>query len=238
MIIYGRNIIREVLLAKWELKEIWIASGSEKNLEDIISLAGEVGIPVKFVHRRELDRWAETESHQGIAAAAALPEEKSLEGILADADKSTPGPLLLLDGVEDPRNFGAILRSALAADVAGVVIPKDRSAPMSPAAIKASAGAAFGVPVARVTNLSRTIDELKRLNYWIFGATPDAETTIYQVEWAAKSAIILGGEGKGIRQLIRKKCDVLFRIPVNPRVESLNTSVAAGIILFEHKRKT
>jgi 23S rRNA (guanosine2251-2'-O)-methyltransferase len=193
------------------------------------------GIKVKFVYRNELDRWAESDAHQGVAALAQQPQEKSLNEILAI--EGSTGPLVLLDGVEDPRNFGAILRSALAAGAAGVVTTKDRSAPLSPVAVKASAGAAFVIPIARVTNLARTLDDLKDRDYWVFGADIDAEQTIYQVEWAVKSAIILGGEGRGLRELVKKKCDILFRIPINPKVESLNVSVAAGVILFEFRRR-
>jgi len=234
MIIFGRNIIQESLMADWALNEIRVAEGSEKGLREIIRLAEQRGITVKVVPRRELDKWTESQSHQGIAASARQPPEKSLEDILA-IEKGR-GPLLLLDGVEDPHNFGAILRSALAAGAIGVVTTKDRAAPLSPAAVKASAGAALAIPVARVTNLARALDELKTRNYWIFGAHTDAPKNIYQVEWAEKSAIVLGGEGKGLRELVKKKCDVLFRIPIDRKVESLNVSVAAGIILFEFRR--
>ena len=183
--------------------------------------------------KKELSRWAESDSHQGIAASAQSPRELDLEDLL----ESGKGPLLLLDSVEDPRNFGAIIGSALAAGVSGLITAKDRSAPLSPVAVKASSGAAFKLPIARVTNLGRAMESLKKQGFWIYGSDVGGDTDVYSIDWADKIAVVLGSEGKGLRRNIAKKCDVLFKIPIRPAVESLNVSVSAGVILFEINRK-
>jgi 23S rRNA (guanosine2251-2'-O)-methyltransferase len=160
-----------------------------------------------------------------------------LDSIAAQVGSETEPLALVLDGVEDPRNLGAILRTAECAGVDGVFVPERRAAGLSETVAKASAGAIEHVPVARVTNLSRLIDELKGRNVWVIGTAADALTDYTEWDWTKPSAVVLGGEGAGLHRLVREHCDVLVRIPVQGRIESLNVSVAAGVILFEALRQ-
>lgn len=235
MIVYGRNVILEALKGDYPIFEIRVASGSKKELEGILRLAQTRGIKTKLVSKDELSAWVKSQEHQGIGAIIQDIPEHGLEIFMKD--KNDNSLIVVLDGVLDPRNLGAILRTALASGAQGVVVPKDRSASLSASAIKASAGAGLFLPVVKVTNLARAIEELKRDGFWAYGASVKDGCSLYEIDWADKALIVVGGEGSGLRRLVKEKCDVLFSIPMWGSVESLNVSVAAGVTLFEYRRK-
>jgi len=235
MIVYGRNVLREALRAGYPIHEIRLSPEAEVDLADLLSKRLNKTVVLKRVNARELDSWTEGAAHQGIAARIKDFEEYALEDVL----KSPPenGPIVFLDQAQDPRNFGAIARTALAAGAKGLVMPKRRSAPISAVALKAAAGAFFQLKAAYETNLARALDKVKGAGYWIYGTDAKAEKDIYQIDFTPQVALVLGGEGEGMRQLVRSKCDFIFRIPMTENVESLNVSVAAAIVLYEIFRR-
>jgi 23S rRNA (guanosine2251-2'-O)-methyltransferase len=204
-------------------------------------LAGSKNITIKRLPRAALDRAVGNAHHQGVIArlpAARYADSEGLLSSIATLVGSETEPLaVVLDGVEDPRNLGAILRTSECAGVNGVFVPERRAAGLSETVAKASAGAIEHVPVARVTNLSRLIEELKGRNVWVVGTAADALMDYTEWDWTKPSAVVLGGEGAGLHRLVREHCDVLVRIPVQGRIASLNVSVAAGIILYEALRQ-
>jgi 23S rRNA (guanosine2251-2'-O)-methyltransferase len=219
-----------------------IAEGArDRRLSELIELARSKDITVRRSPRAALDRAAGNTHHQGviarIPAARYADAETLLSAIAARLGSETEPLALVLDGVEDPRNLGAILRTSECAGVDGVFVPERRAAGLSETVAKASAGAIEHVPVARVTNLSRLIDELKGRNVWVVGTAADASMNYTEWDWTKPSAIVLGGEGAGLHRLVREHCDVLVRIPVQGRIASLNVAVAAGIILYEALRQ-
>jgi len=208
-------------------------------VEEIIRLCREKGVPIYFERREILDRMAGTKKHQGIFGIVTAKEYSPVEVILDIAERKKEKPfILILDGVEDPRNLGAIIRTAEGAGVHGVVIPKHHASGLSGTAVKASAGAIEYMTVSRVTNLRRTIDSLKEKGIWIYGLDMKGEREYTNVDYDIPLAIIIGGEGRGIRETILKSCDVRIRIPLSGHISSLNVSVATGVILFEiaHRR--
>jgi len=232
----GIHAVREALQSGRALERILVARGRKGDrIEDIVRLARERGIPVRFEDRAQLDRLAGREEHQGVVALAAAKRAAALEEIIATA--GTKSLLVLLDGIEDPRNLGAIARSALAAGAAGVVIAERRAAGLTDAASRASAGALEHLPVARVVNLARAMEELKEAGWWLVGLDEHAEKSHTEQDLTGKIAFVLGGEGKGLHDLIKKRCDFLVSIPTTGPVRSLNVSVAAGIVLFEAVRQ-
>jgi 23S rRNA (guanosine2251-2'-O)-methyltransferase len=210
-------------------------------LEEIVRLAKRNNVPVRFEDRARIDQMAGTREHQGVLAMVASKAAVALEDLLAQPNpqdsSASPGLLVLLDGVEDPQNLGAIIRSALAAGASGIVIPERRAAGLGDAAARASAGAVAHLPVARVTNLPRAMEELKSAGYWLVGFDERAERLYTDVDLSGSIALVLGGEGKGLHQLVREGCDFLVSIPSGGPVPSLNVSVAAGIALFEVVRQ-
>ena len=195
-----------------------------------------MAVPVQYLARAELDRLAQGQTHQGAVLEAdplpvLTPANWAPEALSADA------LLVLLDGVEDPHNFGAIIRSAAACGAAAVVFPQDRAAPLSPAAVKAAAGGAEYVPLVRVPNLVRTVDTLKQSNYWVYGLDAAGETLLWQADLRRRVALVIGSEGKGMRRLVRDRCDALLRIPLSGPITSLNASVSAAIALAEALRQ-
>lgn len=196
-----------------------------------------LGIPIHPVQRKQLDGFSEG-PHQGIIVEVEMPRELG-EADLQEALEATSGNrfFLILDHVQDPHNLGACLRSADAAGVEGVIITKDQAAGLTPTVAKVASGAVETVPVYRVTNLARTMGWLKDKGLWIFGAAGDADQTLYQADLSLPLAVVLGAEGKGLRRLTRERCDLLVKIPMYGQVESLNLSVAAGILLFEVARQ-
>ena len=201
----------------------------------VVQLAKSRGVPVRFEDRPQLDRLAGTREHQGIAALAAAKPAVELEDLLRA--KNPRGLLVLLDGVEDPHNLGAIVRTSLAAGAQGVVIPERRAAGLTDTVERASAGALAHLPVARVKNLVRAMDDMKERGYWLVGLDERAEKSYTDVDLSDSVGIVLGGEGQGLHELTRKRCDFLVSIPTAGPVRSLNVSVAAGVILFEAVRQ-
>ena len=215
-----------------------LESRSDTRMAKVLQLAEKAHVPVRRVSRRELDELVSGVSHQGVVAetgAVAGLGEKELPGFL-DA-LGGAAFLLILDGVQDPHNLGACLRSANAAGVDAVIIPRDRSAPLNATARKVACGAAESLPVVRVTNLARTLRALREAGVWVYGATGEAESTLYETDLSGPVALVLGGEGRGLRRLTREHCDGLLSIPMAGSISSLNVSVATGIVLFEARRQ-
>src|SRR5499433_3494809 len=238
--ITGIHAVREALQAERPLEHVLIAKGrQDTRVEEIVQLARRNGIPVRFEDRPQLDRSAGTRDHQGVMTVAAASQAASLEDIVASAIKSAgqQGLIVLLDGVEDPHNLGAIIRTSLAAGAHGVVIPERRAAGLTDTVARASAGALAHLPVAKVTNLARAMEELKEAGYWLIGLDERADKNYTQADYTSAVGIVLGGEGKGLHELTRKRCDFVVSLPTMGPVKSLNVSVAAGVVLFEAVRQ-
>ena len=241
--VYGVNPVLEALRAAHRpIQEITIAEGArDARLRDIVDLARERNIPVHHLPRKNLDRLTGNAAHQGIVArvaSAQYADADELLELIAERVGKPPEPLLvILDGVEDPHNLGAVLRTAECAGADAVFIPERRAVGLTDTVAKASAGAVDHLPVARVTNLSRLIDQLKERNVWVVGAAGDAGTSYADWDWTRASAIVLGSEGAGLHRLVRERCDALISIPVLGQIESLNVSVATGVILYEAVRQ-
>jgi len=236
---YGRHPVKEALQSGAPVRKIYLAHGSRgPELMELIHLAEEQRIPMQTVPRQELDRLAETDKHQGILAVMPGVNYVPWESLLDRAREKKEKPaLLLLDGVEDPRNLGAILRVAEGAGMHGIVITKRRCADVTAAAVKTSAGAAFHIPIAQETNLNAVIEHLKGENVWIAGCDMAGEKPIFAMDTNLPLALVLGGEGPGLHRLVREKCDFLFHIPMRGKVESLNVSTAAAIVCYEIVRQ-
>ncbi len=200
-------------------------------IQEIVSLCRERGIPVRFEPRPALDRLGGG-AHQGVVAVGAELPYADLEEILGQARL-----LVILDGVEDPHNLGAILRTAHAAGAGGVILPERRSAGLNETVAKAAAGALAHLPVCRVTNINRALETLKKSGWWVYGFDERGEQSYDQVEYTAPTAMVFGGEGHGLHEQVRKHCDLVARIPLAGKIASLNVSVAAGVALFEWKRR-
>lgn len=238
--IFGINPVIEALKAGRPIQRLLVARErrTDRHLEEIFGLARERNIEIRTAGREELDRMTGGSVHQGIVAIGAATAYARLDDIIERAtQKGTSGLLLVIDGVEDPRNLGAIIRTAEAAGVHGVIIPERRSAGLTEAALKAAAGALEYVPVARVTNIARTLDELKRAGFWIYGAEAGAGSTYWDADFTGHVAIVMGGEGKGARRLVLEKCDYLISLPMVGRISSLNVSAATSVILYEVLRQ-
>jgi len=231
----GIHAVREALEAGRPLEHVLITKGrQDSRVEEIVRLARGRGIPVRFEERGRLDRIAKSREHQGVVAVAAASAAATLETILARANSSGgAGLIVLLDGVEDPHNLGAIIRTALAAGAHGVVIPERRAAGLTDTVSRASAGALAHLPVAKVTNLVRAMEELKEAGFWLVGLDEHATQTYTEVDYRSPVGIVLGGEGKGLHEVTRKRCDFIVALPTGGPVKSLNVSVAAGVVLFE-----
>ena len=238
----GIHAVREALDAARPFDRILIARGrQDSRVEEIVQLARKQNIPVRFEDRRELDRLANSKDHQGVVALAAARAAATLEDILEAANKSAghgaKGLIVLLDGVEDPHNLGAIIRTALAAGAHGVVIPERRAAGLTDTVARASAGALAHLPVAKVTNLAQVMEELKEGGYWLIGLDERADKSYSEADYTSPVGIVLGGEGQGLHDLTRKRCDFVVSLPTTGPVKSLNVSVAAGVVLFEALRQ-
>ncbi len=238
-VVWGRNPVLEWLDSGLVIKEILLShDAGGQTIADILKRAEHKHIPIKRLHPAKLDQMAGTDKHQNIMAHVHLPDHAHLDDIyVVAAKKGEPLLIGLLDGVQDPHNLGAILRSADAAGIHGIIIPKDKAVGLTPTVLKSSAGAAAWVPVAAVTNLSRTIDELKDKGVWLTGTADDASKSYTESDLKGPTAIVLGSEGKGMRRLVREKCDFLVSIPMHGKVSSLNVSVAAGLLFYEARRQ-
>jgi 23S rRNA (guanosine2251-2'-O)-methyltransferase len=239
--IEGRNPVLEALRSGRPLGKILLARNIERhgNIADILHLAQTAGVPVEYVDRLAIDRQSETGgAHQGVMALTSAKEYAGLNELLEIPSKKHELPfLVVLDGVEDPHNLGAILRTADAAGVHGVIIRERRAVGLTPAVEKASAGAVEYVPVAREVNISQTIRTLKKNNIWIVGVDQSAKEEYTQIDYKVPMAIVIGGEGGGLSDLVRKNCDFLARIPMKGKIASLNASVAAAVIMYEVVRQ-
>lgn len=225
--------MREALRARRPLDKVLIAKGaSGPRLQEIVDLCREESIPLRFEPRSVLDRAAHGVSHQNVVAFGAAHAYTNLDGLV-----DTAALLVILDGVEDPHNLGAIVRTAHAAGANAVLVPERRSAPLTETVDRAAAGALAYLPLARIGNVSQTLETLKKKGYWIYGIDERGPEIYSDVRYAAPAAIVLGGEGKGLHQNVQKHCDLLVRIPMAGAVSSLNVSVAAGIVLFDWRRK-
>ncbi len=236
-ILYGRNAVREALRARRrKIYKLILAQGMKETgiVADIATLASKSGAPIQRVKRKQLDRIGDFR-HQGVAAEAAQYPYVELEAILAEADQRQETPLLLmLDCLQDPQNFGALLRTAEIAGVHGVVIPKRRAVGITPAVVNSSAGATEHLLVAQVTNLVRTMETLKARGLWIVGLedVPQAQPH-YQSDLTMPLALVVGSEGRGMGRLVRETCDILIKLPMRGRISSLNVAVAGSIALYE-----
>lgn len=221
------------------VEEILVEEGQGGHrVRELVDRARALGVVVHRRPRGALDPLTPGRRHQGVAARYAAPPALDEDGLQALVERAGSRALVLvLDQVQDPGNFGACIRSAAAAGVTAVVVPRDRSAPLSPLARKAAAGGAEVVPVARVTNLRRTLEALKGAGLWVAGASGSADTGIWQADLAGPLALVLGGEEKGLRRLTAESCDLLVAIPGSGAVDSLNVSVACGVCLFEVLRQ-
>lgn len=234
-IIYGRNSVIEALRSNLEIEKIYILYGTKGPiLKNITDLANRKSISCVQVDKKKFSEIAEIEKSQGVVAIAAQKEYVEVEDILLVAkNRGEKNFIIILDEIQDPQNLGAIIRTAECAGVHGVIIPKHNAASITSAVLKASAGAAEYMLVAKVNNLAQTIDELKKSGIWIIGSDSSASKIYTQQDYNFPLALVIGSEGKGMRRLIRDKCDFLVKIPLHGKIGSLNASVAAGIILYE-----
>lgn len=233
-IIYGRNPVRTALQAGRSLNRILIADGvARRDVAEILDLAREQGVVFQFTDRRQLDRLTDGR-HQGVVATVAGAQYAELSDLLALARRSESPPfLVLLDGIQDPHNLGAIIRTADAVRADGVVIPRRNAAGLTAAAVKASAGTSAHVPVARVANVNNAMQTLRDEGVWLMGLAADGPALFNRVDYTVPVALVIGGEGKGLRPLVRRNCDEVVRLPVAGHADSLNASVAAALVLYE-----
>lgn len=229
--ICGVHAVYEALVSKRQpIERIHIAREAQSpKLRDLLSLAHERGVPVRKEDRSVLDRMAAGTVHQGIIAVSAALSYADFEVLF----KPERPLVVVLDGVEDPQNLGAIMRTAEACNASGIVVPERHSAPLTASVVKASAGASAYVPVVRVTNLVSCLDEMKQRGLWIAGVDPSASQNWTDFDYKGPTALVLGGEHRGLRRLVREHCDVLVKIPMLGNIASLNVSVAAGVVLYE-----
>jgi len=236
--IEGRNPVLEALRSGRTVEKLLVARGStEGSVREIIGMARDMGIVIQEVDRRRLDEISGHSSHQGVIAYIAPYQYADVEELIQRAKDQREHPfLIIMDEITDPHNLGAVIRSAECCGAHGVIIPKRRSAGLTPAVIKASAGAVEYIPVAKVTNLARLLDELKTQGIWIIGADMDG-SDYTRLDLTGPVALVIGSEGQGIRRLVKEKCDFLARIPMKGKIGSLNASVAAGILMYEVVRQ-
>jgi 23S rRNA (guanosine2251-2'-O)-methyltransferase len=231
----GRNPVMEALKSGREINKIFIQKGErEGSIVKIIAMAKEKRIIVQEVERQKLDSLSSTRAHQGVIAFVSMQQYVEAEDILEKAAQKGEHPfVILVDEVNDPHNLGSILRTADAAGVHGVIIPKRRAVGLTAAVAKASAGAIEYVPVARVTNLGQTIDKLKEQGIWIVGADMDGDKNFYDADLKGPIGLVIGSEGEGVGRLIKEKCDFLVKIPMKGKITSLNASVAGAVLMYE-----
>ncbi len=228
----GIHPVREALRAGRPLDKVLLVKGAGgPRLQEIIELCRAQSVPIRFETREALDRTSKGVPHQGVIAFGAAHRYVEL------SDVENARLLVVLDGIEDPHNLGAIVRTALAAGANGVVVSERRSAPLTETVDRAAAGALAHLPVARVTNISQALERLKEHGFWIYGLDERGTALYNEIDYAVPTVLVLGGEGKGLHQGVQKHCDMLIRIPIAGEVSSLNVSVAAGVALFDWRRK-
>src|SRR5208337_2483628 len=236
--IYGINAVTEALKAGGRSFE-WVGMAKERHdirLQRLIEDCRRLSVPVRFVQRTELDRMAGNAAHQGVVAVTSAKQYSDLDDVVG-AKRGQYSLVVVLDGVEDPHNLGAILRTADAAGADGVVIPERRAASVTGTVTKASAGASEHLPIAKVTNIARTLEDLKARNLWTVGLVERGKQTYDTIDYNMDCALVLGSEGKGLHDLVKKKCDFLVSIPMLGKVPSLNVSVAGAVVMYEIVRQ-
>lgn len=236
----GRNPVLEALKSGRSIKKVIIATEAHgQQIKEIEAIVQRQAIPIRYWHKKELDRLSVTHKHQGVLALAEPLTTVSVDDLLAKAQTKEENPLLLLlDGVEDPHNLGSIIRTAEVAGAHGVILPERRTVGLNATVLKASAGAANYLPVARVKNTARGIEELKAKGCWLIGADQDgSDLWTEPFDLTLPLCLVLGGEGKGLSRLAREKCDLILQIPMQGQVNSLNVSVAAGVLVYEVLRR-
>ena len=237
--IEGRNAVIEALRAGLEIDKVFIAKGeTDATLGHIASTARAAGAVVSEVDRRKLDSMSQTHAHQGVIASAACAEYVTVGSILETARTRGEQPLIVIcDGITDPHNLGAIIRTCEAAGAHGLIITKHRSAGLTATVAKASSGAVYHTAVARVTNLSSTIRELKDAGLWIYGASAESGNSLWETDFKGPAALVIGSEGEGIGRLVGENCDIMVSIPMYGKISSLNASVSAALLLYEVARQ-
>jgi 23S rRNA (guanosine2251-2'-O)-methyltransferase len=229
----GVHPVMEALKANRAVERVLIAKGAGgQRLKELIDTCRKAGVPVRFEERGVLDRMSRGASHQGVIAVTGEHRYAAIEDVASDARL-----LVVLDGVEDPHNLGAVIRTAHAAGASAVVIPERRAAPLTPVVTKSAAGALEHLPVARVTNVTRTLEQLKTAGFWIYGLDERGEQDYDRVNYNIPTVIVAGAEGKGLHEQVKKHCDVRLRIPMAGKIASLNVSVAVGVVLFDWRRR-
>ena len=238
-VIEGRNAVIEALRAGVAIDKIFLMKGeTDSALGHIASAAREKGVVVVDADRRKLDGMSRTHAHQGVIAVAAVREYASVEDILQRAaDRGEPPLVVVCDELSDPHNLGAVIRTAECAGAHGVIIPKRRSAGLTAVVAKTSAGAVAHLPVARVANLPSLLKQLKKQGLWVFGAAADAPTSLYEADLKGPAAIVIGSEGEGMGRLVTENCDFTVSIPMFGKINSLNASAAAAVLLYEAVRQ-
>lgn len=237
--IAGKHPVLEALKSGYALNKIWLSEHLQRaQVAAILEEAKARGVVVQYADKRKLDQMAPGTAHQGVVAQGAAAAYAEVDDLLARAAGRGEAPLLvLLDEVEDPHNLGSVLRTADCTGVHGVIVPKRRSASLSAVVAKTSAGAVAYVPVARVSNMVQTIERLKEAGVWVAGAAGEAKDDVYRANLTGPLAIVIGNEGRGLSRLVRESCDFLVSLPMMGRINSLNASVAAGVLLYEAVRQ-
>ena len=232
-ILIGIHPVAEALRARRPLDRVLVAKGvGGARVQEIIDLSRKNATPLRFEERAALDRLAGSAAHQGVVALGAAKQYAELDDVATTAHM-----LVFLDGLEDPHNLGAVIRTAHAAGADAVVVPERRAAGLTDTVAKAAAGALEHLPVARVTNINRALEDLKKSGFWIYGVDERGDQDYDTVDYAERAVLVFGAEGKGLHQMVRQHCDVLLRIPMSGKISSLNVSVAAGVVLFDWKRR-
>lgn len=235
-VVAGRNPVTEVLSGDRDVERVFIADGAEGSVSKIVALAREKGVIIDFVPKERIDGMAPNVKHQGVVAKVSEYKYADMEDVFARAEKSGEDPfIIILDEVEDPHNLGAIIRTAECAGAHGVVIPKRRSASLTQTVALSAAGAIENMPVVQVTNLGRAIEELKEQGVWVGAADMDGDT-YYEANLTGPIALVIGNEGRGVGRLVKEKCDFVLSIPMKGRINSLNASNAAAILMYGIRR--
>jgi 23S rRNA (guanosine2251-2'-O)-methyltransferase len=238
-LVYGKNPVLEALRAGREVKRLLVLGSArpEPRLEEILALARERSIEIEETERQRLEDVTHTDSHQGVVAYVGRRKYWEMTDLLAELAPAEASMLLVLDGIQDPQNLGSICRSAEAAGVAGLLLPKHRAAEITPAVAKASAGAVEHLRVAMVSSVAQALERLKQEGYWTIGLAGEADLDYDRARYQGRIALVVGSEGEGLHRLVRERCDELVRMPMLGRVTSLNAAVAASIVLYEAVRQ-
>lgn len=236
--IVGRNAVREALRSGRTIQRLFITNDKvQGSLQEIIGLAKDKGIELRRVDDKQLSKYADGVVHQGVVALAAPVKFADLGEVLQNWSSDKAPLLILLDGIEDPHNMGAIIRTAECCGATAVLIPKRHTAPINATVAKTSAGALESIPLVQVGNVAQTIEELKKQGFWVLGAHLEGQQTLYQADLTSPLVLVIGNEGKGLSRLTKERCDFLVTIPMYGRINSLNASVAAAILMYEAVRQ-